>query len=156
LSTGTRLPAGHPSLESTICRYDLIGSLRNRFGCVLNITTYHGNIDQLLTKPFSLPSDHPAIPPMFSKVMTAIPWHTNLTYIIANKKQYPAGHPNITSLLCKYDLLASLGKGCVSNVSTFHGNLNLLLNKTFSLPSYHPSIPNMFRSVLPWWHRNLR
>ena len=155
VSSGTPLPAGHPSVEAMVCRFDLVASLRSQLGCVQNITTLHGNVDVLLSSPYTLPSYHPSIPSMLSKVMAQLPWHTNLTYLIASKSVYPANHPKIEPLLCTYDLLASLGKGCVANVSSVHGNLNVLLNTSYVLPSYHPNIPAMFNGVIPWWHRNL-
>jgi hypothetical protein len=74
---------------------------------------------------------------------------------LAANKTYPVGHPNISSLFCSYDLLASLRLKCISNVSTFHGNIDTLLSSPFTLPSYHPSIPAMFNAFLPAWHPNL-
>ena len=55
----------------------------------------------------------------------------------------------------KVSSLYKANGGCVSNLTTFHGNVDTLLRSNYTLPTFHPSIPPMFARILPAWHPNL-
>jgi hypothetical protein len=131
-----------------MCYYNMLGG-----ACAVNVTTFHDDLDALLTAPYVLPSYHSSIPAMFTGKIPA--WHKDLGTIVSQRQVLPANHPSVENMACRYDWFSSHPYKKVVNVSLIHGDIDVLLNSSYNLPRSHPEIGPLFASVLPWWHRNL-